>query len=86
MKTTEWFTCMGGAARCPMCGVYWCGAVGTVAGPPAHGGIQILGGVPLFQELSANVMLTVVVCWVDRWDWVFVELLGVGLTDGISVV
>ena len=21
VKTTEWFTCMGGAARCPMCGV-----------------------------------------------------------------
>ena len=50
VKTTEWFTCMGGAARCPMCGVYWCGAVGTVAGPLAQGGTQILGDVPQIQE------------------------------------
>ena len=86
MKTTEWFTCMGGAARCPMCGVYWCGAVGTVAGPPAQGGIQILGDVPHIQEQIVEMVLTVAESWVDRWDWVFVELLGVGLTDGISVV
>ena len=43
-------------------------AVGTVAGPPAQGGIQILGGVPLFQEQIVEVVLTVAVCWVDRWD------------------
>ena len=28
-------------------------AVGTMAGPPAQGGIQILGGVPLFQLSNA---------------------------------
>ena len=33
-----------GAARCPMSGVFWCGAVGTTAGPPVQGGMQILGG------------------------------------------
>ena len=27
-----------------MSGVFWCGAVGTAAGPPAQGGKQILGG------------------------------------------
>ena len=64
-KPRSGFTCMGGAARCLMRDVYWGSAVGTVAGPPAQGGIQILGGVPLFQELSVNVMLTVAVCWVD---------------------
>ena len=74
------FTCMGGAARCLMRDVYWSSAVDTVAGPPALGGIQILGGIPLFQELSVNVMLTVAVCWVDRWDWVFARC---GLMDGI---
>ena len=70
-KTTEWFSCMGGAARCLMSDVYWGSAVGKVAGPPAQGGKQILGGVPLFQEQSVNVVLIVAVCWVDRWDWVF---------------
>ena len=69
-KSTEWFSCMGGAARCLMSDVYWGSAVGTVAGPPAEGGLQILGGVPLFQEQSVNVVLTVAVCWVDRRDWV----------------
>ena len=49
-KTTEWFTCMGGAARCLM-SVVCCGsAVGTVGGPPAQGGVQILGGTPQFQD------------------------------------
>ena len=47
-KTTEWFTCMGGAARC----LLGC-AVGTMTGPPAQGSIQILGGVPLFQLANA---------------------------------
>ena len=64
-KTTEWFTCMGGAARCLMSDVHWGSAVGTVAGPPAQGGIEILGGVPLFQEQIVEVVLTVAVCWVD---------------------
>ena len=67
-KTTEWFTCMGGAARCLMSDVHWGSAVGTVAGPPAQGGIKILGGVPLFQEQIVEVVLTVAVCWVDWWD------------------
>ena len=56
---------MGGAARCLMSDVYWGSAVGTVAGPPAQGGIQILGGDPLFQEQIVEVVLTVAVCWVD---------------------
>ena len=51
-----------------MSGVFWCGAVGTAAGPPAQGGIQILGGVPLIQEQIGEMVLTVAVCWVDRWD------------------
>ena len=50
-KTTEWFTCMGGAARCLMRDVLWGSAVGIVAGPPAQGGIQILGGVPLLERM-----------------------------------
>ena len=29
-KTTEWFTCKGGAAHCSMSDVFWCGAVGIV--------------------------------------------------------
>ena len=49
-KNTEWFTCMGGAARCLM-SIVCCGsAVGTVGGPPAQGGIQILGGTPQFFD------------------------------------
>ena len=49
-KTTEWFTCMGGAARCLM-NVVCCGsAVGPVGGPPAQSGVQILGGTQQFQD------------------------------------
>ena len=41
---------MGGAARCLM-SVVCCGSVvGTVGGPPAQGGKQILGGTPKFQD------------------------------------
>ena len=43
-------------------------AVGTVVRPPAQGGFQMLGGVPLFQEQIVEVVLTVAVCWVGRWD------------------
>ena len=64
VKTTEWFTCM--ERSCPMSGVFWCGAVGTAVGPPAQGGIQILGGVLLIQEQIGEMVLTVAVCW--RWD------------------
>ena len=39
----------GGAGRCLMRDVLWGGAVGTMAGPPAQGGMQILGGVPLLD-------------------------------------
>ena len=51
-----------------MSSVFWCGAVGTAAGPPAQGGIQIVGGVLLIQEQIGEMVLTVAVCWVDRWD------------------
>ena len=51
-----------------MSGVFWCGAVGTAARPPAQGGTQILGGVPLIQEQIGEMVLTVAVCWVDSWD------------------
>ena len=40
-----------------MSGVFWCGAVGTATGPPAQGGIQILGGVPLILELIGEILL-----------------------------
>ena len=44
-----------------MSGVFWCGAVGTAAGPPAQG----LGGTPLIQEQIVEMVLTVAECWVD---------------------
>ena len=80
-KTTEWFTCMGGAARCLMRDVLWGSAVGTVAGPPAQGGIQILGGVPLLERSVNVVLLLPCVGLTDGIGSSF----GVGLTDGIRL-
>ena len=45
--------------------MFWGSAGSTVAGPPAQGRTQMLGGVPLFQEQIVEVVLTVAVGWVD---------------------
>ena len=72
----------GGAARCLMSDVFWCSAVGTVAGLPAQGGIQILGSVPLFLERCVNVVLLMpCVGLTDGIESSF----GVGLADGIRL-
>ena len=44
-----------------MSAVCWCGAVSTVVGPPAQGGIQMLGDVPPFQSFCG----VVVMCFVS---------------------
>ena len=62
-KTTEWFTCMGGAARCLMSGVHWCGAVGTT-GTASSGRYTNTGWRTSVPRTDFGVGATVAECWV----------------------
>ena len=66
-KTTEWFTCMGGAARCLMSDVYWGSAVGTT-GTASSGRCTITGWRSSVPGTDCGGGVTVAECWVDRWD------------------
>ena len=64
-------------------------AVGTMAGPPAQGGIQILGGVPLFQLSNAIRLGPIGQCIFEerlRIDSVILTvILSVGCTSDVCV-
>ena len=58
---------MGGAARCLMSDVYWCSAVGTM-GTASSGRYTNTGWRSSVPETDCGDGVTVVECWVGRWD------------------
>ena len=55
---------MGGAARCLMSGVHWCGAVGTM-GTASSGRSSNTGWRTSVPRTDCGVGVTVAECWLD---------------------